>query len=275
MAVSKLNSGSIDIAEENLDGLESLRRSLKYFKDGLIQFRVCHDLCLTSDLLDSEANYNLDQCAIDFRQLSICVASLAEKIASLWCKTCALFYKNFDKITGNPKKVLENIAQQAEELKKGFEHLKDRAGRLADKFSSIQCYTLPVHKQLVKTFEDKSDTAIQNENVMENTHNIFAAKKEQTKEDLRILQQAVKSTEESMKSHWIMKKITMRSRDEEKMLALLKQEKQKLEQEFKNVEELEQISSQNLEKAKILVEKCKNQESKAKVCLRTQFLIIN
>lgn len=272
MAVSKLNSGRIDITEESLDGLESLRRSLKYFKNGLIQFRVCHDLCSTSDLLDSEASYNLDQCAIDFRQLSICVASLAEKIASLWCKTCALFYKNFDKITGNPKKVLENIAQQAEELKRGFEHLKERAGSLADKFNSIQCRGLPMHQQLLKAFKDKSDTAIQSENAMEDAHNIFAAKKEQTKEELRRLQEVVKSTEESMKSRFSLRRIYMSSQDEEMMLAFLKKEKQKLEQECKNAEELEQITAQNLQKAKDLVKKATNQESKAKVFLCAQLI---
>ena len=271
MAVSKLNLG---YNEEASDRLEPLRRSLKYFKDGLIQFRVCHDLCLTSDLLDSEASRNLDQCAIDFRQLSIRVASLAEKIASLWCKTCVLFYKNFDKIKGDPKKVLENIAQQAEELKKGFDHLKERTGDLADQFSSIQCYTLPVHQQLMKAFEDKSDTAIQNENVVANAHNVFAARKEQTKEDLKALEEVVKSTEDSMKSHFFLKRITIgsgHSREEEMMLALLNREKQKLEQDFKNAEELEQISAQNLKKAKELVEQAKNQESRAKVYFYTQF----
>lgn len=263
MAVSKLDHGRIDTKEENVDGLESLRLSLEYFKEGLIQFRVCHDLCLTSDLLDSVASYNLDQCAIDFRQLSICVASLAEKIASLWCKTCALFYKNFDKITGNPKKVLENIAQQAGELKQGFEHIKERSSGLVDKFSSIQCYDLPVHQQFVKAFEDKSYAAIQTENLIENDHNTYASKKEKTKEDLN----TIHKIEQSMKWRFpFMKKFTRPNYEEEEILAYLQQEKQRLEQEYKNAEKLEEITAANLQKAKALVEECKTRESKAKVC---------
>jgi len=264
MALSKLDHGSIDV---NIDGLEVLRSSLKYFKDGLIQFRVCHDLCLTGDLLDSEASRNLDQCAVDFRQISICVSSLAEKIASLWCKTCVLFYKNFEKITGNPKKVLDNISQQADELRMGFEHIKERASRLADKFSSIQCYNVPVYQQFVKAFQDRSDTAAKNESVMEQAHSILAADKEQKKEEYLKIQQTVKATEESMKSKYSMRQFF--KNEQRQMLLALKQREQELEQEYKTAEELEQITSSDLRKAKAMVEECKSQESKAKASKST------
>ena len=275
MAVSKLDSGIVDTKEENTDGLETLRLSLEYFKDGLIQFRVCHDFCLTSDLLDFEASNNLDQCAIDFRQLSICVASLAEKIASLWCKTCALFYKNFDKISGNPKKILDNMAHQADDLNRGFEHIKKQAGSLADKFSTIQCYTLPVHKQFVKMFEYKSDTAVKKEQSIENDYALLAAKKQQTKEDLKRFQQAVRHTEDIMKSNipLVGRFVRLNPKDEE-TLAILKQQKAFLEQEVKNTEELEKISAENLKKTKALVAECKNQESKARVSYICKILLL-
>jgi len=266
MALSKLDHGSIDAKEVNIDGLEALRSSLKYFQDGLSQFRVCHDLCLTGDLLDSEESRNLDQCAVDFRQISICVSSLAEKIASLWCKTCALFYKNFEKITGNPKKVLDNISQQADELRMGFEHIKERASKLADKFSSIQCYNVPVHQQFVKAFQDKSDTATKTESMMKQTHSILAADKMQKREEYLKIQQTLKATEESMKSKYSFSvPFTRQNLKNEQMLAILKQREQQLKQEFKTAEELEQITASNLQKAKAMVEECKSRESKAKV----------
>ena len=111
-----------------------------------------------------------------------------------------------------------------------------------------------------------SDTAIQTQNLLENVHITYASKRQQTKEDLRKLHKTFKSTGEPMRSSSILKRIKgQNNKDKEVIVALLQQEKQKLEQEFKNVEELEQISTQNLQKARNLVEKAKNQESKAKV----------
>lgn len=269
MAVSKIDCEKVDAvnSEANTDGLEVLRWSLEYFKYGLIQFRVCHDFCLPSGLLDSEATINLDQCAIDFRQLSICVASLAEKIASLWCTTCVMFYKNFDKISGNPSKILDNMANQAKDLNLGFEHIKTQSGSLVNKFSTIECHKLPVHQQFVKMFEDKSDTAVKEEQLIEKDYTKLAAKKEKTKEELERLQKVVNNTEDKLiKFHHIpLLSRFFKDSKEEEMLAALKQHKTMLEQEITNTEELEKISAENLKKTKALVAECKSQESKAEV----------
>ena len=118
--------------------LAMLRNSLHYFKATLRQFRVCHDLCATSNLLDEQSVQQLDQCAAEFRRLSTTVATLAEKVASVWCRTCLLFYRNIEKMKGNPNKVLHTISTQSKELSLGFERVVNMAKQLAAKFQSIQ-----------------------------------------------------------------------------------------------------------------------------------------
>lgn len=119
--------------------LGMLRSSLHYFKATLCQFPVCHDLCVTlSNLLDEQSVKQLNLCAAEFRRLSTTVATLSEKVASVWCRTCVLFYRNIDKMKGNPNKVLHTISTQSKELSLGFEHVVKMSKELAAKFQSIQ-----------------------------------------------------------------------------------------------------------------------------------------
>ena len=42
----------------------------------------------------------LDECAVAFRKLSCFGATLAEKVATVWCGTCGMFYCNLGKLNG-------------------------------------------------------------------------------------------------------------------------------------------------------------------------------
>jgi len=118
-------------------GLELFKNSPTAFQQVLIQFRVCHDLCLytSSEILESDTLIKIDQCAIDFRHMAMQTATLADRISSLWCKTCLLFFRNIEKVT-NYDKVLARISNQAKDLSLGFKTIakwcRDLAGRFHD-----------------------------------------------------------------------------------------------------------------------------------------------
>ena len=127
-------------ASQDADGVEVLRQSARYFNEALKQFRVCHDLCVSSDdVLNKEAVSDLDRCAVQFRQLSSFGATLSEKVANVWCGTCSMFYRNLSKLQEkNPGKILKTISSNAKELAEGFGYLSDRANDLCKKFQSMQ-----------------------------------------------------------------------------------------------------------------------------------------
>ena len=121
------------------DGVTNLRESAQYFNEALKQFRVCHDLCQMTDMLDKAAVSELDQCAVRFRQLSSFGATLSEKVASVWCGTCGLFYRNLSKLQQkDPSKILTTISNNAKELSDGFVHLHTCINVLAKRFQDMK-----------------------------------------------------------------------------------------------------------------------------------------
>ena len=133
MALSRL-------ATQDADGVELLRQSARYFNESLKQFRICHDLCVSSDdVLNIAAVSDLDRCGVQFRQLSSFGATLSEKVANVWCGTCSMFYRNLSKLQAkNPGKILNTISGNAKELAEGFVYLSDRANDLCKKFQSME-----------------------------------------------------------------------------------------------------------------------------------------
>jgi len=120
-------------------GLELFKNSPAAFQQVLIQFRVCHDLCYfaSSEILEPDTVNKIDQCAIDFRHMAMQTATLADRISSLWCKTCLLFFRNIDKVT-NYDKVLMRISDQAKDLSLGFKTIAKWCRELAGKFHDAQ-----------------------------------------------------------------------------------------------------------------------------------------
>lgn len=152
MALSKLTSTTVATANVDSHGFSMLRDSLHYFKAALCQFRVCHDLCATSKLLDQESVAKLEQCAAEFRRLSTTVATLAEKISSVWCRTCLLFYRNIDKLKGNPAKILCTISTQSRELADGFKGVADMSEKLAAMFKTVKAREQLAQSEIAKQF---------------------------------------------------------------------------------------------------------------------------
>lgn len=136
-----LITGAITMATaNNADGLAVLEKSPQAFGQVLCQFRVCHDLCVYTDnkILDRQMRDAIDQCATDFRHMSMQTATLSDQVSSVWCRTCILFFENLTKIKGDPGKILQKISDQAKDLSAGFKGLADWCRRLAATFHKVQ-----------------------------------------------------------------------------------------------------------------------------------------
>ena len=76
--------------------------------------------------MDNLALIKLDECAVAFRKLSCFGATLAEKVATVWCGSYGMFYRNLGKLNGkDPSKILKTIGGNAMDLSKGFKYLVD------------------------------------------------------------------------------------------------------------------------------------------------------
>ena len=152
MAVVPSNSEPVDA----LDGVELLYQSAQFFDQALKQFRICHDLCIASDILEKPAVASMDQCAVKFRQISSYCATLSEKVGSVWCGTCGTFYRNLEKIQDkNPAKLLEKISKNGSELAEGFCHLADCSQKLSRKFFTMQVGGATIGDKYVQAFKEE------------------------------------------------------------------------------------------------------------------------
>lgn len=142
------------VGKHDFSGLAVLRDLLRYFQATLYQFRICHDLCATCDLLNEQSVRRLDKCAATFRHLSTTVATLTEKVASVWCRTCLLFYQNVNKMKGSPVKIFETIHQQSKELSENFKEVVVSANNLGKQFKSIEARERPAQQELDKVFQN-------------------------------------------------------------------------------------------------------------------------
>ena len=121
------------------ESMELFKMAPDAFSQVLIQFRVCHDLCVytSKEILVPDTLTKVDQCAVDFRHMSIQTATLADRVSSLWCKTCLLFFKNIGKVA-NPDRILIKISSQAKDLSEGFKTIGKWCRELAGRFHEAQ-----------------------------------------------------------------------------------------------------------------------------------------
>lgn len=80
----------------------------------------------------------IDQCAVDFRHMSLQTAALSDSVSSTWCETCILFFKNLSKKKKNPSITLKKISKQASNLSGNFKSLADWCSWLAAHFHSVK-----------------------------------------------------------------------------------------------------------------------------------------
>ena len=123
------------------DSMELFKTCPTVFQEVLVRFRVCHDVCVytSKEMLAPGTLNKVDQCAVDFRHMSMQTASLADKMSSIWCKTCLLFFKNLEKINMTRiDTMLKRISSQAKDLSVGFKTIGKWCRELAGRFHEAQ-----------------------------------------------------------------------------------------------------------------------------------------
>ena len=69
---------------EKSTGLDLTWESRSLYAEILFCFRECHDICVQSKLFSDETILAVDQCGVDFRQLSLDTVSVAKRVSNQW-----------------------------------------------------------------------------------------------------------------------------------------------------------------------------------------------
>ena len=98
--------------------LNILKKVQALHVDAVSSFQECHNLCVSSKLFSHDTMKQVDQCAYDFRQLSLSSITVSEKVSGWMSQTITFFrYINSE---ANPKQKYIEISRQAKDIAKGF-----------------------------------------------------------------------------------------------------------------------------------------------------------
>ena len=232
---------------EEKDGLDLIWESRSLYAEILFCFRECHDVCVQSKLFKDDTILAIDQCAVDFRQLSFDTVSIAKRVSNQWLDVAIAFFENIDD-ADNPQEMLKLLGDQARELAQCFKLIGAWARDLGGRFHKAQDGTIKEAEEFKREFAAAVDRA---ESVRKQ-----ALEKLNKAEKLR---QKAQQTEDTWKAWkvglaWVPISLFVTgpgtSAAEKKTVEASKLEGKANEELRKNKHELEKRKSQN-EKAKV------------------------
>lgn len=149
---SAMASGAVQKRVEVTNGLDLIWESRVLYADILFSFRECHDVCLHSQLFSSDIILKIDQCAVDFRQLSFDTVTIAKRVSNQWLDVAITFFENIDQ-ADDPKEMLKLLGDQARELARCFKLIAAWARNLAGRFHAAQDGTIKEAEVFKQAFE--------------------------------------------------------------------------------------------------------------------------
>ena len=98
--------------------LNILKKVQALHADAVSSFRECHNLCVSSKLFSRDTIKLVDQCAYNFRLLSLSTVTVSEKVSG-WMRQTITFFKYINS-EASPKQKYIEIAKKAKDIAKCF-----------------------------------------------------------------------------------------------------------------------------------------------------------
>jgi hypothetical protein len=144
--------------KEDINGVDLMREARPLFDQLLYSFRECHEVCFDSNLFSTETILEVDQCAIDFRQMSLTTITIATRLSSQWLSTALMVFQNIDKIV-SPTEMILLLGRQAQDLAQCFKVISAWANDLGKRFDQAQDDTIRNVKEFKILFQEALDRA--------------------------------------------------------------------------------------------------------------------
>ena len=139
-------------------GLDILCESAPIIADILFRFRECHDICVESQLFKDSVIEKIDQCAVDFRQLSLDTVSVAQRASNQWLEEAIAFFQSIDDID-NPAEMMTLLGGQARDLAKCFKVIAAWARDLCGRLHQAQDGTIKEAEEFKRRFKEAQERA--------------------------------------------------------------------------------------------------------------------
>jgi hypothetical protein len=143
---------------ENTYGLDITWQSRGLFADIMYYFREFHDLCVGSNLFSDDLILEIDQCAVDFRQVTLNSATVAQRVSIQWLRSAIVLFENIDHVS-NPSAMLILLGKQAKDLARCFTVHAAWARDLAGRFHRAQDGSIKETEALKERFQAALDRA--------------------------------------------------------------------------------------------------------------------
>jgi hypothetical protein len=166
------------LSKENTNGLDLLWESQAMFAEILASFRECHELLVGSKLFSEGAILQMDECAIDFRQMVLDTVVVAKQVSEKFLTMAMTFFENFIKVD-DPKPKLILLGKQAKELGRCFNVIAAWIRDMAGRFRDAQTTTIGQEKRFLQKFQDALDRAKSVEQQLEKEYEREKRKREE------------------------------------------------------------------------------------------------
>lgn len=154
MAVSKKVEEKLEV----VNGLDLIWESRAVYAEILYCFRECHNVCVGSGLFTKEIILQVDQCAVDFRRMSLDTTTVAKRVSNQWLDVAITFFENIDDID-DPKEMLQLLADQARDLARCFKLIAAWARDLGGRFHKAQDGTVKEADEFKAVFQASQESA--------------------------------------------------------------------------------------------------------------------
>ena len=186
MAVSKAAQEKVEV----LNGLDLIWDSRAIIADILYHFREFHDLCVESKLFKDKTILNIDQCAVDFRQISFDTVTVAKRVSKQWLDSTIAFFENIDDVD-DPREMLILLGRQAGDLASCFKIIAAWSRDLAGRFHQAQDGTVKEVKEFQDKFKEAEARAVDIKKQIEEKHAEAQQDREKAKDSERTWKAAV------------------------------------------------------------------------------------
>lgn len=140
---------------ENSKCFDLIVKSRTLYSTVLCCFGECHETCVTSGLFSNNVILKIDQCALDFHQLSRTTVTLSKCVSDQWLRKAVLIFGDIGSVD-DPVRVVKMLGNQAKEIAKGFKVIGSWARDLSGRFHEVQKDT----KDEADRIKEKYDNAV-------------------------------------------------------------------------------------------------------------------
>lgn len=146
-------------------------------------FRECHDLCVSSGLFSNDLVLQVDQSAVDFRQLSLDTVTVVRRVSGQLLEAAITFFRNFGCDGAYNSAEMLRLRTQAREVATGFKAIAAWSRDLSGRFHGVQKATNEEAKEFKRRCQIAQENADRDTDRKKESYDRAATLREEAEEE--------------------------------------------------------------------------------------------